>query len=791
MMRNVFLLNVVIFFLASASFCSASKRKFRESDDKPNVSDKKTDSSAFSNKKLHSEPTASASNRLSKLSTMSTTEQASINTKDARNVFDFFDGLVLAHILSFNPGLQATLCHCSKDLKQRIDAMNPYQLQLALNLKLPSIAKLPLHFDLKVFEDIVFPDTLEGKRNALILVYKMCEQVLPFSEIKEQLMEIIYDEVAELAQTSPSDYMLFYEATRDSLFSPRKKAFLHYINKRNFDGFLAINSATPSVFGPINDLIRDLISDRNFTAIAVFSECIKENPDRLMSIFDGKLSSCALLCLFAAGLPPETVKGILKPTIQEYKTTEVMSLMLKLLFYPFNTSTPPFNFIAQLQEIIVWIKVSQVVYHSATSNSIQAFNSLLKLAYARFTLPVPGHILTNDSNYNLALLEQFYSFVCIVAKNYEEALARLPNTFAPILSEHIPSNEEFSALLASRRPEWIRTNYAEHQDLLFGNCKLLFAFHRINSFAKFLALPITEEQLRSVLPLIMKHGTLKEVRAFIGLFDNDSVARCFTKFLNLPMSADRYFAITKMFIAVCEARNLWAVGEGPVTKYPDIDSLIYMLENGDDEFFESLRQSPFNVHFSIKQELIRMAMGNDVTWKRLYAVKEKLLRHFNDQVKNTIIIGHSPTEIRYACALLGFEPEQHINEQICSITSLKRNKKISVIDFIVSLIGLCRSLTVPKGVKPVPHSRIDRMWCKSDKSGFLSRLFAALTPRGKSIFMRGSLVAAKYYKYVLLPRAANTVPLEAGNQDQNANVNNAEGNAVNENAAGDGIAENN
>lgn len=179
--------------------------------------------------------------------------------------------------------------------------------RLEKKLSLSGFKRLPPSKDLEVFECDPFPDVLQ----ALKFVYNQAQTHLKSSSpLYDEIMKIVYEEAASLAQTSPRSFTALEQITKGNF--DWTEALWHFIETDNLDGFMnlasiakpAMSEAQPfRLFSQQTTLFKT--AERFERAIPVFARYFRgnENAALFWSLFDEHTYADGMLLMIVCDLP--------------------------------------------------------------------------------------------------------------------------------------------------------------------------------------------------------------------------------------------------------------------------------------------------------------------------------------------------------------------------------------------------------------------------------------------------------------------------------------------------------
>lgn len=346
-----------------------------------------------------------------------------------------------------------------------------------MRLNLRSFASVSLHNDLKYFQGFSLPQqTTEGRTVALDMAYKVVQLVFPGSEPYEEVLAVVFDEAANLAQTSPDHFRFFLRLSHFQDFQDRLRIFAHFVKQRNFVGFNALNRACPRLFGSVTNLLRAFVLKGIYWPTMAIVDCLAVHPNTFGLIFDS-ISAEVLMFLLSAGLPFEVIMEILFSWLKVVSLPEFFATVLQVLVGPFNPFLPKLLacFASNIRAVIF---IAYDFFSSrATSKVAKYFRSLVQLYSCRFNLAIDEAAFTDGVKYDVSLFKCYASICSFHAGNLERALEYLPDSPSKMQLNLISGNEKFIFLLVVRRADRIESNLKEHQRLPHSNRDWPLAFH--------------------------------------------------------------------------------------------------------------------------------------------------------------------------------------------------------------------------------------------------------------------------------------------------------------------------
>ncbi len=208
------------------------------------------------------------------------------------------DDNLLAQIFEFDPEVHDILKRTSNVSKKYVGSYQPYQPLLSLNLGLPSFAKLLLHEDLKVFENLVFPKATYVKVAALIFVFKMAENILFYSPTYIPVLGAFFDEVASLAQNNSQGFDKFLILSKFVGYYDPKQPFLYFLKTKNVTGLVSLIRACPELFSDVEKLLMNTFAADFPKSLEVLSEHFSKNPSDFHVFLGRRCSEIGFMCLY-------------------------------------------------------------------------------------------------------------------------------------------------------------------------------------------------------------------------------------------------------------------------------------------------------------------------------------------------------------------------------------------------------------------------------------------------------------------------------------------------------------
>ncbi len=261
------------------------------------------------------------------------------------------DLMILRQIYNFLPEMHALLSKTSKEGRE-VMANNPFFLEdLASRLGIDRLKQLPVHSDLKIFENFEFPKTPMGKAEAVALVYKIAKHILNRSSIYSRLMEIFYDELLDFSSASQESFERFSVVLNlEREFDGEIPFFLYAIRNGRIDDLIKL-----SRFIPLSQWASYLFSfDEGFTATKLLIAHFTKKPEHV-EVFCGSFTFLPVFCLLASELPVELVKQFLQRSLISTRLDTILCLLPKILASSLEALTIDYEYIDH--------RISEVIDH--------------------------------------------------------------------------------------------------------------------------------------------------------------------------------------------------------------------------------------------------------------------------------------------------------------------------------------------------------------------------------------------------------------------------------------------
>ncbi len=668
-----------------------------------------------------------------------------------------FDDNLLSKIFDCDPNVQVSLKQLNRTAANIERNERPYQRLLGLNLNVPNLALLPLHGDLKVFENIIFPSTVEGQISGLIFVFKMAQNVLRFSPIYTQVIEAVFDAAAALAgkaQYNPQPFQAFLLTSRFDSFPDSMHVVKHFVlNRQNIHDLVLLKCSCRALLANLEQIILRFPREEQDEIFIALAHHVTEHPQDFASLFEKKSTAFKIALLLSSESPIEWVNELLHQEVTVGMNSDYFfQAVVRLLTEPvIPTTIGDEHIYPRLNEIINYILSVFIVRDQPRAMYIRKTFACLKLFLKCFFLPDYTLIeaeITNPSIYDQQSIQENLVSVLVVAKRYNDALQYLPESSYSNLLYSVSNDEEFCALLVQQNPIWIRQHFANDSQLVFRNETLMFSFFDAHSY-RGVYTNANQDQLLEFAPQIYANAPLKVVKKFISRIAQDRLQDHYVMFWGMEIEDFRFTRILRRLLRRCQVFN--STGQ----LFLNVNQLIALLETEDFDIFFMLEKGAYGLHLQIDYGVLFEILHSETLKSRVMAHSNVLHRFFNIELNEDIKeMCRSPMEVYCFSKLLETNRIKLVKEVIGKLTKKFLQHAISYTDMMISLIGIGRVWLSADPIldhcdrtkKVIPFdSHPNLPW----DAVFLVHIYHAFTNRGYSAFFRAYSEAALRQKSVM------------------------------------------
>ena len=646
------------------------------------------------------------------------------------------DDYILSRIFEFSPEAQVNIRTVSTSGRYFIDENAPYQRSLGLNLNISGFSKLPLHGDLKLFENVSFPKTSEGKMDALLFLMGMSRFALKNSPINDALLGIIYDEFADLAANNPTTFQIFLATVNIGQTEDNQRLFMHFIKTRNPGALVVLKQACPSLWSKSDKTYKGLSDPELFESVAVLSAHFSAKPDDFNVLFPNYLSVFTVICLFSSNLPKETVNQLLVQNMTAHNPETFTFLIISLLCVNSDSLIPNLgSFRNRLMNFLHFVQEHRLRDTGRVFDDVcKMVESMKLLTKCRFEGFFPSQVqLEDDTVYDHALLHNFLPLILIASKRFDLALQHLPSfDFKPLL-DVISKNPVFISLLERENPEWIRKHYMNNQEFTFKNFEVHFAFQQVSRLDDLYSFA-TQGDLLKLSALVYSKSSLEEVKNFVKHVDIRVLPTHFELLVKQNICAERFIAILKFFIAACEFHR---VVPGHVPRFAlSAERIIAILEHLDERMLRLLLSNPFNVEITLGSDVFLKILHSDVLRAKLFAHRKTAFLLFSADLVQASYAPLSPVEIYYSSLFFEKPRTRYIIDLLRSRHKKFIADEVNFFRHSIPLIALSRALysACPEVANFSGAVHLHRLFAQNYGMGsdFLASVYSGMTKRGKA-----------------------------------------------------------
>ncbi len=595
-----------------------------------------------------------------------------------------------------DPSVQAILGSSSWVGHEFLKENQLYQELLAHNFGMEGFKKLPLHSDLKVFENFQFPHSFEGKADALVLVYKITKHVLENSPAHDQLIEIVYDEAAELARNSEQNFKKFVEFSNFHTRTDELPQIVsHFVKKDDVGALFDLGFDWPSLIRN-DEFSLELFSENQFSVIVVsFAKHFTSKPEDFTRFFSTSISPRICLCLLLSDLPMTTVVSLASTLVGSQDLYKFFKLLMEIFMYDFDSSFASNQlFGARMLEFIEYHSFMFAKYHEGFTESVRKSllfcKHLAKFRYENYLFTESD--IQNFDQISDDTLKNLQSTILISLGKWDEAISFLPvNAGEPLLVK-ISGNAEFCALLAERAPEWIKENFSSAIELIFKNRSLfLTAFGTLTSFC----LNASNDDLLLASPLILSHFSIEEIRDYITHvveIDDSLLVILYDNFLQRDIESSRFVQIMDIFMTFED------IDEGEIDAgffELSADNFWAIYEAKGIELVEKIYHNSWKTDNFLCSRLLHTILQSEHLRPKLMAAKPELLAgSLNDDVKPVIWL-YAPTEIYHAFQFFNLDRVDYLKSVLIFLykryDGIYEDEIEDFLEYFVCLIAVSRA----------------------------------------------------------------------------------------------------
>ncbi len=335
-----------------------------------------------------------------------------------------------------------------------VNEREPYQSMLAENLGLPGFAKLPLHFDLQIFEGLVFEKTGAGKLASMTFVYKICHKLLVDSPIYCDIIEIIIEEISLLTRNDHAGLQTFIEASGFGICTIEPGLiFKHFlIELKDVEGLIKLLNVCPTLR---NSMAYSKGSEPlrldGFSAQTVELLCrhIHAHPEDMNLILFSQGELYAKILIFAcSGALLSNINSLVQSGSISVDFTSVLGSLMVLKFNLSSSHIP--NYETNFPRILEILHYVAHLFGETQYNCLELFE---RIFFRNAAIDVAE--IKNPNKYDQYIISSFLIAYLIHTKRHQEALDNLETFYPVIFGGKVTFNDEFRSILCKEKPEFI------------------------------------------------------------------------------------------------------------------------------------------------------------------------------------------------------------------------------------------------------------------------------------------------------------------------------------------------
>ncbi len=375
------------------------------------------------------------------------------DASDSKKTDEFISKLpdnLLIHLMRQFPTVPFKLWAVNSCFKEFVERNGPNQHVLAENLGLPGFKTLPLHGDLRVFENVKFPKDPTGKVASLVFTFVMSNQVLFCSSLLDAVLEIVYDEAALLAHNAATEFENFVKLSRFEIVADPINVFKHFTKKGDVSGLINFMVACPGLFWNSSNLEKFYNESLLSQLIESVAGHVTQNPKIVNLIFRrSKLQKMKLLMLICSEFPIESVKEFLQTDCRLAPEVYAESFICSSDFPIYPSIRTNEHYESRLSEMIIY--ANQLFQsHEDAATFLNYIREIHMLTY---------NLDKWDRPYRENSVFLDFAFTALFARGqFDKALKYLPSHVSSQTFKHIALNQEFSKRLIKENPEWIKNH---------------------------------------------------------------------------------------------------------------------------------------------------------------------------------------------------------------------------------------------------------------------------------------------------------------------------------------------
>ncbi len=669
-------------------------------------------------------------------------EQSVINPKGvSRNTCLSF---IINQAISFHPDARAQLSLTSH-------AGNEYTIvyrnNLASNFHLKGLSKLPYHTDLKVFENFQFPDTREGKIDALLLVFSLLLDALESVSFYKQLFNVVFEEVANIAQhDEPALEKFFNLCDFKTYFSDQKGSLLvgHLIIADKVEGLFSLAKNWPELKLQICDCFESVKKEDFSKVVSIIANHLTRAPEHFEVFFPKSNSPEGILCLLSSKLPMQVVNEMLKAHNQFPPSSHnYFQLISNVLEFPLNPELLDQKAIRDcLLEHLNFIGFSHLHLCDLCDldllkYGIQLMSILTTFRYKYYyfsEMAVKSSKILRDENFRL-----YFSTILISVGRFDEALLLLPTKPSDHCLEVISDSPSFCSLLARSNPVWVQTHFKSQKNLLFKNLDLLSAFFVNDNMAELLN-KVPRQYYEALAVLIFVECSLDVVEKTLSAMKVVDLTQLYYIFIfNAKIPASRFAQIMNIFISL--EKNLPQNCGFKCARFHDIspEASISVLELvGLDDYYRTIycNTLDYEIMWFFHSKIFISCLESPELFSKILPLNKELKKSFDDYEGNFSNFTFTLTAIYNGSRFFELDRVDFVKNSIKSIDWTYRMYGQDFLVYFASLIAVSRAwISADKSVteyEGVDYCKETLKEIKHPKAAVCLSIYAALSSSGQA-----------------------------------------------------------
>ncbi len=666
------------------------------------------------------------------------------NAKASKTVSD---PMLLWQMIQFWPGIQPSLLKTSQEGREVMSKKSYFLEDLANRLGINRLKQLPVHSDLKVFDNFEFPKTPMGKAEAVSLVHRITNHILFESSIKDPLLEIFYEEILDLTLGSEECLIRALSLSNFKKKCHMRDFILYAFKKNRVNELIKLKRAIPSIVPFFwGSILNAFFEDSNFDiAIVGLSSHFSKSPEDYRIVCTD-LSDIAIISLLCSDLPMEKVGELLHDALIVSKVEVFNYYFYLILTLPLNSAIPNQDMIcSRLLVLLDHFKSLRANELSEFDLSIvEDMKFLAKCRYESYHLTEEGIAALNTLG--TEALKVYLFSILLSTKAPEEALQFLPanQITESSLNEKLAENDTFCALLAERAPEWVKMNFHRNVEFVCRDLNLFKAFFGVSSISEFLQIA-TYNDIRYGANIVFNHGNMEEIRDMAEMVEmaEDSLVIGFFQNI-LFIKEDRFAEILKILVPfVLRVRKnlasslMYLIIDIHLT----LEIFLRLVEKGGIELIMQIYNSSSYSNEQILSEITRILariLSSAQLSPRILPFQTDLLAWLAKNCTENIVSMYNPDGIFAGSKFFNLHPVDFITI-ILKHNSIYANTG-SFCHFFMIMVSLSRSwfLANPQIANYTGEDFVQKALDSIDeenasKKEFCQVLYSSLTPRGKSI----------------------------------------------------------